>query len=1643
MRSVVLALLMLVAAMPVSAQFSEWAFRADDLPKSVESFMGVKTTLNKELKQSVKSFTDNIEKKIIGEEFVMDITVLLNAYEKKRAHPTPHMLNLIKCINAFWLNDKIVQYYEWSRYMQDLMDLEKRNIPLSRLNDIIEFTYHLLSSNSLEFSSSRNWYLSSSNYEIILEEGDPTGDNPDSDIKYMKVKCNNVDLRCKNRTDSTLAIYNTSGVYNANTHEWEGHGGRVDWRRGGLSPDSIYAELGDYKIDTRSAQYSAEDVQFHNVKYFKKPIKGHYEDKVVVNGTGVKARFPEFDSYDADLAIPNLADGIDYVGGYAQHGVLFLGSVKDSAAYCKLDFKYKDRSLIEAKAKSFVFGLQKLEGQNVIVNIKLTDKLGITHPGVKLRYNSATENLVFAKGKTGLENASYIDSYHELDININQIEWHRNDSIIYFATRLASPLDYATFESSHYFTKKRYKALQGMSVINPLVLINDYTTENCSKDFTDKGIQVYLNKTEGTVLSSTQVHQMLIDLSYDGFIEYNVAAHAGSVKQKLWDWLGDNRHARDYDCISMRSDFMKPNGLFDKDMVNATLSLNDNKLSILHVRPFDVSEPRMVKFLPDSAVEVSRGLDMKFRGKIQAGLVDYYGNDFRFSYGDYNVKIAKADSMAVLTENMVDDKGHTRIDSVRSVLESITGVLSIDEPNNKSGYHENLQYPRLVTSDTSYVYYDNLTSEKYDRETFHMTVYPFQLDSMNFIQTNGVKAKGKFISGIFPDLDVTLTVQPDLSLGFVLPTPEEGMDLFSGKGSYHNTVKLNADGLAGAGEIRYLTAVARGEQFQFYPDSVAGIANYVDIKGVKKSEVGTIKDVKAEYASVHSDSALVYWMPERDIFSTESNDTLIKLFNNSVDFCGRVDLTPKEMRADGKMLFSQVGIDSKKYSLRNNSFDADEAVYSNYDSKFTGDTTVHFYTEKYNIKCNFDNNYAQFIVSSDSAYVYFPQHKYKQKTDFFTWNLDKGHYEFGNKLNNYDSKMIASNKAEFEKIRYANSEYKPVLAGATLISNKDTMTYDAQSVSYQNSDKVINVHEPGVIKIVDSKIDPSGIIQVNLGGDISRFENAVITSNFDSLYHKIINTTVKIRDKYYFKAIGGEYQYVDESQKISYLKVDSLEVRKMKTDTTEGAPKKRVSFGIGSVLDEQHFMLSPQYMFVGKFSFQGNTPGIKFNGYSYITQQCDSTVMPFKFEGNLNPDHIIFPISDRVMDTAKVRLYSGFFYNEEQNKLYSIFMGRKIAHRDMPVLAAQKGLSYSVKNVKYEIASAKRLEDPNVNENYFSLSKNTCDVSGEGYINTNINIEPIEVVTNGSITNSRNEKTISLRVAMTVNLPIKQEFMKMMAADIEYVDGLRSVLYTNERIPRNLSFFCGRDSLDAVISAMNIGDNPKFPLSLQKSFVFADVNMTFDTTTHSYRSVGKLGVMKVGDMVYNRYVPGCIEIISNKKKGDQISIYLQPEHGKWYYFNYSAGFLYCLSSEPDWNDKINGLKEKDRVIKLKDSEFQYVIGNEALKNKFARSFVLTTKADDDAEKKRKEELNKKLEQERLEREAAEAAKAAEQSDADDDKSDKKKGKDKSKQDDSEAPAESTKTNDTPPADEAPAQDNSQQQPAQEESDYEEQDYIDN
>ena len=136
------------------------------------------------------------------------------------------------------------------------------------------------------------------------------------------------------------------------------------------------------------------------------------------------------------------------------------------------------------------------------------------------------------------------------------------------------------------------------------------------------------------------------------------------------------------------------------------------------------------------------------------------------------------------------------------MVSDLGGDLYIDDPNNKSGLKNFPKYPIFSSTKDAYVYYDDpsIFNGVYDRDKFYFYLYPFTIDSLDNFKTELLQFEGYLASaGIFPDIEDTLRVQRDYSLGFETTTPESGFDTYGGKGTYFADVRLSNEGLRGKG----------------------------------------------------------------------------------------------------------------------------------------------------------------------------------------------------------------------------------------------------------------------------------------------------------------------------------------------------------------------------------------------------------------------------------------------------------------------------------------------------------------------------------------------------------------------------------------------------------------------------------------------------------------------------------------------------------------------------------------------------------------------------------------------------------------------------------------------------------------------------
>jgi len=170
---------------------------------------------------------------------------------------------------------------------------------------------------------------------------------------------------------------------------------------------------------------------------------------------------------------------------------------------------------------------------------------------------------------------------------------------------------------------------------------------------------------------------------------------------------------------------------------------------------------------------------------------------------------------------------------VQNVIADLSGVIYIDQKNNKSGHKRFPQYPIFDSKSESYVYFDKpqINSGLLKRDQFFYVVDPFQLDSLDDFSTDNLKFAGYLNSAnIFPSIDEPLVVMNDYSLGFDHLFPEDGFPMFGDKGKFYKRTHLSNEGFLGDGSLTYLTSISYADTFMFYPDSVTALARRFEMK---------------------------------------------------------------------------------------------------------------------------------------------------------------------------------------------------------------------------------------------------------------------------------------------------------------------------------------------------------------------------------------------------------------------------------------------------------------------------------------------------------------------------------------------------------------------------------------------------------------------------------------------------------------------------------------------------------------------------------------------------------------------------------------------------------------------------------------------
>lgn len=1440
------------------------------------------------------------------------IIKLSNNLLKKRANAYPHFYDFMQLFISILKTDKqISNITKWTQAFEFYS--HQRNFNMSRIDRLFKSVNYLIDSLTFYETRAVKWaFDADADYELSFNEHEG-----------LNIKFNKTNLYCYAKRDSFI-VRDTRGMYSPVNNFWTGEGGKISWERANYPPDSVYAELSLYRAKLVKPEIYADSVQFTNMYYFKGKLLGSLDEKIIANATGGKASYPRFESYDTRVDLPNLVKGVDYTGGFLMQGAKFIGKGADrekAILYFRKDKELKAR----AESSSFLISKTRIFSKSADVSLMI-DEDSLYVAGIDLNYIIKRQRILLTNSQRDEIGSIFLDTYHGLDVDVRQLSYSLQDSLIYFKTPPGTTYRKAVFRSYNFYSDDEYERLGLMDRVHPLEAINRMVTKGGMFIFGPIQLASYLEK------DVKFTRQLMIILAKKGFIHYDYNAQVAYAEQKLFDYVQARFKNKDYDEIAIISEPKRGN--------NATLNLKDYTLNIRGVKPFALSNNRRVGVFPKNGeLRVHEDMDFDFDGRLKAGLAGIYGEGMTFNYEDFLIDFKQIDSLKLVYRSEEKNKDSVyEYAPVLSVIENVTGTLHIDQPENKAGNETFPEFPKFESKDTSYVFYDhnNKQDSVYKRDEVQFVNYPFEIDSLNTIMRKNVKIAGMFKSGgIFPDFEEYLTVQADSSLGFVHELDSSGTVLHNGLAVYENTITLDNQGIRGSGKVHYLSAHVYSEDITFFPDSMNCYTNMVSIDLLDSDTT------KTQYPDMQGDSTYVHWEPERDQMFINTIDDSLRMYKNEAAFAGQLKITPAKLEGKGGMSFKNASLQSDTYTFFAEKFTADT---SNFELKPIELSESPFLTHNVNSNVDFKNNIGLFKSNGDSSYIDFPVNQYKCYMNYFTWFMgvdliDIGSLErlkndsliadvgvFDSLTSQFQTGLKEDYQASLSDTTYTEEE---LLASSRFVSTnpgQDSLSFIARSSSYDIQSNIIRAKGVKLIKVADAHIYPAGSVVIKENAKLETLEDARIVANTYSRYHDFYGATVDIFGAKKYIA-SADYEYYDRMDSMQIIHFDEIKVG-----------EDLHSYALGEISEEANFQLSPEFAYFGKVRIDADNKYLNFDGYTKINHECSHRISSLwmGFRADINPDSIVIPLPEVPKDKDLRKLYAGLNNTRDSVGVYPTFMTTRRRFADKQIFSAGGVLYFNQKTGYFEITDSAKLAKPEIKGNYFSMHKKLCIALGEGNIDFALNLGQVKLNSAGKFRYNMESMSLGMDLMLGVDFFFQKDALNYMADKLNQAYELEPVDASKPKYQTALKELVG---LDRATKFMNdialMGGLTYSPPEMGKAIFFTDVEMVWNKNSHSYLSKGPIGIGTINNNPINKMVDGIIEL-APKRSGDVINIYIPLDEKDWFFFTYTRGTMKSISSFNDFNNFIVDLKDKERKPPVKDEENPYMFfpASERIKENF-------------------------------------------------------------------------------------------------------------
>ena len=1426
---------------------------------------------NSDLKAVYKYFSKNSLE--FTEEEQEKIILISNKMLDKRMRANPHfskVLSALMNVNNHVKGESMLP--EWLGVIDEIVD----NTTTKKLMLFCAFTDDLVRENILRKSKAAAWLVDTDDYSFEFEMIEPI-------ILFNS----NFNLSCS-ADGGSYTIEETKGKYYFVSNKWEGNGGVINWESHGLAIDSVYANIANYNIDTRKSQLLADSVVFYNKYIFPLPIVGQVVNKLASARQAEK--FPKFTSYSKNVELKEIFPNVDYKGGYKMQGKEFIADGGDYAQ-ARIIFKRNGLPVFVANANRFSLGKDRIISKEAGIKI-FFDADSIYHSNLQFKYINSERKLQLYRDVNGASGAPMLNTYHNVTMDFELLEWNIDKDIITLGSLPGTAESRVELESVDRYLQEKYESMQGIDAIHPIFLVNNYVVAKQEKKFFVEDFAKFSR------FPSLQIQHYLIQLANDGFIFYDYGEKRITVLPKLFTYIKAASGLGDYDVIAFNSIIKSGEyNTSDKYLVNAALNIKTKDLNILGIHDIQLSKARDVYLYPtDGLLVIKKNRDFIFNGQIYAGRgrLNLFGKNFFFHYDEFKVDLNEIDSVQLSVPVLPIQKdmyGNELLTKVKTVIEAVTGDLRIDDPTNKSGLRKDSfpGFPIFSSFEDSYAYYDRkaINDGVYDRDRFSFHLQPFEIDSLDNYTGKGLAFSGTFESaGIFPAFEDTLRLQEDYSLGFTRKTPNNGFDIYGGKGKYYNDIHLSHKGLKGSGDFEYLTSKASAEEIFFFPDSTNLYTQTFAINEVVSG---------IEFPQVSNTETYAHFMPYKDRLEIDKRKDEFDFYKGQASFNGNLLMQPTGVTGNGIMTLDKAEVSSNLFTYNASWFGSDAASLNVYESG----GAIAFKAN--NLRTHIDMKMREGVFHSNGAgsYVELPANQYICYIDKLKWEMDEELLTLGDE--------VASSKgSEFISVH----------------PHQDSLGFIATTANYSLKDYIIHANGVEDIAVADAIIYPdSGIVTVKKKAIIQTLYGARVLADDLTEYHTFTNASVDIISAHKYTA-SGDYTYTDAMNQKQQIFFKEIRVG-----------EDSVTMARSDVETDKPFHIDSKFDFKGSLDLFADRRNLIFDGYFMANHSCELLDKEWvKFRSEIDPQNIVFTLDEKLYNDEKGLISTGLVMSLDSTDIYSTFLSRKDRIIDADLLKASYTLAYDKKRFAYVIGG------PDTLSNYFMLYDRTCKTTGEGIVDLNLDFGQVDVTSVGMLSDDIKNNKKEFEGFFMLDFFFSEKAMQVMAKDIYSAPGDGLFEY-DEAYANNLGRIVGDEKGDMLMLELELKDEfVDFPKEMNHTLSFTKAKFKWDNLNKAYVAKGELWLGNINESQLNGLLDGYI-IVEKGRNSDILTIYLQTEFYDEYYFQYKNGVMRSWSTNEEFNIAISEITDAKRKAEPKKgaTPYRYMSAPEDVTEKFLKS----------------------------------------------------------------------------------------------------------